>query len=96
VQAGPNSRNDELPESWFAAIVVATSTHAGTLADTARINIAKTLIAGIRSVSIERDRDEILRWFIDARQILANANLTKAEAAKELYGSINTYELVNW
>ncbi len=90
VQAGPNSRHDELPESWLAGIVAATSTHAGILADTARINVVKTLIAGIRSVSEERDRDEILRWFIDARQVLANADLTKADAAKELYRSINT------
>ncbi len=90
LQMGSNSRLDELPESWLATIVAATSTQAGTLAETARINVVKTLIAGIRSVSVERDRDEILRWFIDARQILANADLTKAEAAKQLYGSINT------
>jgi len=90
LQTSPDSRHDELTESWLASIVAATSTHAGTLADTARINVIKTLIAGIRSVSVERDRDEILRWFIDARQILANADLTKAEAAKQLYGSINT------
>ena len=90
VQADSDSRHDELPESWLAAVVAATSTHAGTLADKARINVVKTLIAGIRSVSVERDRDEILRWFIDARQVLANADLTKAEAAKELYRSINT------
>lgn len=89
-QTGTDGRPDELPDTWLATIVTATTTHAGSLADTARSNVVKTLIAGIRSVSVERDRDEILRWFIDARQVLGNADLTRAEAAKQLYRSINT------
>ncbi len=89
-QTGTDDRPDELPDSWLAAVVTATTNHTGSLADTARINVVKTLIAGIRSVSVERDRNEILRWYIYVRQVLGNADLTRADAAKQLYRSINT------
>ena len=64
--------------------------HAGTRADTARIHVVKKLVAGNRSVSVILDRDKILRWFIDTRQFLDNADLKEAEAAKQLDRSINT------
>lgn len=87
---GSDCNLEELNESWLATVLATASMHAGTAADTVRINVAKSLIAGIRSVSVERDRDEILRWFIEARQVLASADLTKSEAARRLYRSINT------
>ncbi|MES2791592.1 MAG: restriction endonuclease, partial [Planctomycetota bacterium] len=57
--------------------------------DAARSGVVMALIKGIRMVSAERDRDEILRWFVNARQILAQGSST-TETAKDLYRSVDT------
>ena len=77
-------------ESWLSGLKSATSKRAGVAADLLRTNIVKSLIGGIRTVSVERDRDEILRWFIDARQVLANPDLKKSEAISQLYKTVDT------
>jgi HJR/Mrr/RecB family endonuclease len=51
--------------------------------------VAAAVTAGIRAVSVERDREEIVRWFIRARDILAR-DAPKKEIAKALYQSIDT------
>lgn len=57
--------------------------------DAARSGVVTAVSSGIRMVSNERDRDEILRWFVGARTILASGRPT-AETAKALYRSIDT------
>ena len=54
--------------------------------------IANALIAGIRTISSERDRDEIIRWFIGAREILGQHTSTTQKAAA-LYQSTDTVRL---
>ncbi|SFI46500.1 Restriction endonuclease [Planctomicrobium piriforme] len=60
--------------------------------DAARAGVAATIIAGIRMISAERDRDEIIRWFVNAREILA-ADRPVRETTKALYQSIDTLRL---
>ncbi|MFO1002295.1 MAG: hypothetical protein U0936_18360, partial [Planctomycetaceae bacterium] len=84
------SHVEAVSESWSKALAAAMAMHAGTAANTIRAGIAQSLITAIRSISSERDRDEILRWFIDARQVLSNADLTKSEAASQMYKSVDT------
>lgn len=55
--------------------------------DGVRASVVAALVAGIRMVSAERDRDEILRWFVGARQILAEGGTT-AKTASDLYQSV--------
>ncbi len=54
-----------------------------------RSGVSSAFIAGIRLVSSERDRDEILRWFVNARGILSQ-NAPRSEIASGLYQSVNT------
>jgi len=61
----------------------------GVAVDAARSGVATAIIAGIRMVSAERDRNEIIRWFVNARSILAIDRPT-TETAKALYQSIDT------
>ena len=75
--------------SWLSSFV-GLSARAATAADTVRTQIVSTLVAAIRAVSNEADRDEVLRWFISARKILADSDLPKAEVAKRLYSSVST------
>lgn len=56
--------------------------------DGVRASVVAALVAGIRMVSAERDRDEILRWFVGARQILAQEGTT-AQTCAALYQSID-------
>jgi restriction system protein len=64
--------------------------HAGGAAAKLREVLVNSSVAGIRSVAQERDRDEILRWFVNARQLMADEKLSKSAVASELYKSINT------
>jgi restriction system protein len=84
------SHIEAVNESWAKTFSAAMTMHAGTAANTIRAGIVQSLVTGIRSISSERDRDEILRWFIDARQVLSDAKLTKSEAAAQLYKSVDT------
>lgn len=61
----------------------------GVAIDAARSGVAAAIISGIRMISAERDRDEIIRWFVNARAILAMDRPT-TETAKSLYQSIDT------
>lgn len=54
--------------------------------------VANALIAGIRTVSSERDRDEIIRWFIGAREILEQ-DASTTQKATALYQSTNSVRL---
>jgi hypothetical protein len=51
--------------------------------------VVSAIIGGIRTISSERDRDEILCWFMNARQILADSPGV-SESANALYRSIDT------
>ncbi|RLS41628.1 MAG: restriction endonuclease [Planctomycetota bacterium] len=57
-----------------------------------RMGIASVFILAIRSVSAERDRDEILRWFLEAREILAKESPNGVKS-KELYQSTSALRL---
>jgi restriction system protein len=84
------SHIEAVNESLSKTIAAAMAMHAGTAANTIRAGVVQSLVTAIRSISSERDRDEILRWFIDARQVLSDAKLTKSEAAAQLYKSVDT------
>lgn len=81
------------PESSPPSIMRAGAAHvgaAGTVAvDAVRSGVVAALVAGIRSVSDERDRDEIIRWFVNAREILADGSSVKG-TAQSLYRSVDT------
>jgi restriction system protein len=62
----------------------------GQSASTVRSGLVKAIVASVRSVSSERDRDQIVRWFVNARQILAEGAPRK-ETAKRLYRSVDTF-----
>jgi len=63
---------------------------AGTVAlDAVRSAVVSSLVAGIRMVAAERDRDEMIRWFVKVRGILARDSST-TEKVKELYQSVDT------
>lgn len=64
-----------------------------TFVDAAREQAAAALIAAIRAVSSERDREEIVRWFTDAEAILARDEETVTEKAKNLYSTVSTRRL---
>ncbi len=55
-----------------------------------RSGLAAAIITGVRMVSAERDRDEMIRWFVGARDILASGRPT-SETAKALYRSVDTF-----
>ena len=58
-------------------------------AATIKAQLVNAIVAGIRRVSSERDRDEIIRWFLNARQTLAE-EAPKKEIARSLYHSVDT------
>ncbi|MCX5880669.1 MAG: restriction endonuclease [Deltaproteobacteria bacterium] len=60
---------------------------------TIKAHLIDAIVAGIRRVSSERDRDEIIRWFLNARQILAG-DAQKKDIAKDLYQSVDTKRFV--
>ncbi|MEY2724242.1 MAG: hypothetical protein RLZZ458_109 [Planctomycetota bacterium] len=74
---------------WLSK-VAGWSSHATTATDAVRLQVANALVKTISAVSNESDRDEVLRWFINARNVLADSQLSKAEVAGQLYKSINT------
>lgn len=75
----------EVTPSSLSQLQAASSVAVGTV----RLGVANAFIAGIRLVSSERDRDEILRWFINARAILAR-DVSSTEMATALYQSTDT------
>jgi restriction system protein len=64
-----------------------------TLFESAREHFAAAVIASIRAVSSERDREEIVRWFADAEMILEDEDDSVTEKASKLYSAINTRRL---
>lgn len=60
--------------------------------DAVRAQIAAAMIASIRAVSSERDREEIVRWFVNAEAILGR-DCTTAEKAAALYATVSTRRL---
>lgn len=58
--------------------------------DAVRERITAAMIAAIRAVSSERDREEIVRWFANAEAILGRDDGTTTEKAAALYGTVNT------
>ena len=64
----------------------------GAAADATREAPATALINGVRAISNERDRDEVLKWFAHAEHILTTSE-SKTAAASELYRSVNTRAL---
>lgn len=80
--------HSEVTSSTLAPLALMSNT-AGMALDTARAAASASMIAGIRAISHERDRDEVLRWMAAAREILASGNST-AEITTKLYQSVNT------
>jgi hypothetical protein len=60
-----------------------------TAIDATRSGLATALASGIRMISAERDRDEVIRWFVNARAILAQGE-SASDTAKALYQSTDT------
>jgi len=77
-------------QSRFAAAVMAAQAGAQSTSIVVRDSVAKSIVSGIRLISVERDRDEIIRWFIGAREILATEGLSKVEIGKRIFASIDT------
>lgn len=86
---GLNSTAQAAIQTFFSQA----STLGTAAAGTAQALIANSLITGIRMVSSERDRDEIIRWFINARDIL-NDGTSTSQKATELYRSVNSMRTV--
>lgn len=61
--------------------------------DGVRQGLAEALIAAIRAVSSERDREEVVLWFANARAILSRDEATTSQTAAELYQTIDTRRL---
>lgn len=57
-----------------------------------REQIAAAMISSIRAVSSERDREEIIRWFVNAEMVLERDGTTTEKAAA-LYATVNTRRL---
>ncbi|HEY1067097.1 MAG TPA: restriction endonuclease, partial [Pirellulales bacterium] len=93
----PRSRNADSDSSEAASASEALNPQSGAppvsmssaALNVVRSQVTSALVAGIRLVSAERDRDEIIRWFVEAREILAR-NGSTAESAKALYSKIDT------
>ena len=51
--------------------------------------VVRALVAGIRHVSSASDREEIIRWFLNAREILGR-DASRKEIARALYDSVDT------
>jgi hypothetical protein len=64
-----------------------------TVLDTIRQQAAAATVAAIRSVSSERDREDIVRWFANAEAILSREDDTTAEKASALYATVSTRRL---
>lgn len=85
VEAGPDSGSPSAIQAGVSRVGAP-----GTVAvDAVRSGVVAALVAGIRSVSNERDRDEVIRWFVNAREILAGGS-SATETARDLYGSVDT------
>jgi len=82
-QSGP-------PQTWLAGIISAVTEQTGSKTEGLRTQLVNALIAGIRAVSADRDLEDVLQWFGNARSTLADSRLTKIEMATSLYGSIDT------
>jgi restriction system protein len=78
------------PPLWLAKIISAVAEQAGSKTESLRVQLVSTIIAGIRAVSADRDREDVLQWFGMARSTLGDPKLTKTEVATQLYGSIDT------
>jgi restriction system protein len=59
----------------------------------AREQAAAALISAIRAVSSERDREEIVQWFVNAEATLACDEASVLEKARNLYATVNTRRL---
>lgn len=55
--------------------------------------LIEMLVSSVRNISKESDRDEVIKWFIQARDI-SNQDVPKSQIAKELYQSIDTKAVV--
>ena len=64
-----------------------------TVLNAVRQQIAAAMIASIRAVSSERDREEIIRWFANAEMILSREDSTTAEKTAALYAIVSTRRL---
>ena len=64
----------------------------GVAVDATRDSLVAALIAGVRAISNERDRDDVLKWFANAEHILSQSE-TKGVAAKQLYRSVSSRRL---
>ena len=87
--AGAASASDEIANAILTDVVEESGVANSVATNSVREGVASAFIAGIRLVSSERDRDEILRWFIQAREILSK-NSSSTERASELYRSTDT------
>lgn len=72
---------------FSASTVVASSISAG--ASAARQGAVASLVGAVRQISSERDRDEVLRWLMSAREILSSGKST-TQIATSLYKTVDT------
>ena len=54
-----------------------------------RSRLAQAFVAGIRKISDQGDRDDVLHWFVDARDVLDSGRSQK-EIAKDLYTMVDS------
>jgi hypothetical protein len=78
------SAADEVPEQELTELEVSSL----------KGRVVRALVAGIRRVSSASDREEIIRWFLNAREILGRDS-PKKEIARALYDSVDTKRFAN-
>lgn len=54
-----------------------------------RSRLAQAFVTGIRKISDQCDRDDVLHWFVDARDIL-DSGRSRKDIAKDLYAMVDT------
>ncbi len=54
-----------------------------------RSRLAQAFVAGIRKISNQADRDDVLHWFVDARDVL-DSGRSRKEIAKDLYAMVDS------
>lgn len=81
------------PQFWLSGIISAVAEQAGSKTEVLRNQLVNALVAGIRAVSADKDREDVLHWFGSARSTIGDPQLTKTEMATRLYRSIDTRQV---
>jgi HJR/Mrr/RecB family endonuclease len=57
-----------------------------------RSRLAQAFVAGIRKISDQADRDDVLHWFVDARDVL-DSGRSRKEIARDLYAMVDSMRM---